>query len=462
MSEYTSPGIYLDEIPHFPPSITATPTDIAVFIGYTQKAKDKTEDDLLLKPILIQSILEYERFFGKAAPETGITVDFVNTNSSNVSAKATLAATIASPFLLYYSLQFFFANGGHKCYIVSVNTFEKASGISVSELEKGLEESGKIDQVTLITIPESINIKYEAAAVSSYYALWEKAMQQCAQLLDRFAVFDLYPFGSVDDLRNSLSNDVSVLRFGAVYYPRLFTTIDYYYSDESAVAIRGVNGATTLAQLKTIDNNYYTIARAAISSMEMLLPASPAVVAQYIQTDRNRGVWKAPANINITLATRPEVPITDRAQQDLNVHDSGKSINVIRSFTGRGVAIIWGARTLAGNDNEWRYIPVRRFFSFVEESIKTSTEQFVFEPNDANTWVRITALVQNFLTLQWRFGALMGATTKDAFFVRVGLRQTMTELDLLEGRMIIEIGMAVVRPAEFIILRFMHKMLSET
>jgi phage tail sheath protein FI len=121
---------------------------------------------------------------------------------------------------------------------------------------------------------------------------------------------------------------------------------------------------------------------------------------------------------------------------------------------------VWGARTLAGNDNEWRYINVRRFFNMAEESIKKATEQFVFDPNDANTWTKVRGMIENFLILQWRQGALAGAKPEDAFYVSVGLGQTMTALDILEGRMIVEIGLAAVRPAEFIILKFSHKMLS--
>jgi phage tail sheath protein FI len=98
----------------------------------------------------------------------------------------------------------------------------------------------------------------------------------------------------------------------------------------------------------------------------------------------------------------------------------------------------------------------------VETSVKNAAEQFVFEPNDENTWTRIKAMIENYLTQQWKAGALMGTSTKEAFFVHIGLGQTMTELDIWEGRMIIQIGMAAVRPAEFIILQFMHKMLSES
>lgn len=196
-----------------------------------------------------------------------------------------------------------------------------------------------------------------------------------------------------------------------------------------------------------------------LSEYMRTLPPSGAIAGVYATVDRTRGVWKAPANISFNSVIGPAIKIDNRDQENLNVHPTGKSINAIRTFTGVGT-LVWGSRTLAGNDNEWRYVPVRRFFIMVEESTKKATEPFVFEPNDANTWVKVRAMIENFLILQWRSGALQGAKPEDAFFVRVGLGETMTETDILEGRMIVEIGMAVVRPAEFIILRFSHKMLT--
>ena len=189
-----------------------------------------------------------------------------------------------------------------------------------------------------------------------------------------------------------------------------------------------------------------------------LMPPCAAIAGVYASVDRDRGVWKAPANVSLNSVIKPAVKISQDQQGEYNVDvNAGKSINIIRSFTGKGV-LVWGARTLAGNDNEWRYVNVRRFFNFVEESVKKATEQFVFEPNDANTWVRIQAMIENFLTVLWRQGALQGIKPEHAFYVSLGLGKTMTALDILEGRMIIEIGMAAVRPAEFIILRFSHKM----
>lgn len=189
------------------------------------------------------------------------------------------------------------------------------------------------------------------------------------------------------------------------------------------------------------------------------VPPSATVAGIYAGVDGSRGVWKAPANVSINAIIGPAVNLDNKDQEDLNVSTSGKSINAIRAFTGRG-SLVWGARTLAGNDNEWRYVPVRRFYIMAEESIKKATEPFVFEPNDANTWVKVRAMIENFLILQWRAGALQGAKPEEAFYVHVGLNETMTALDILEGRMIVEIGMAVVRPAEFIILRFSHLMQS--
>lgn len=195
-----------------------------------------------------------------------------------------------------------------------------------------------------------------------------------------------------------------------------------------------------------------------IASDSFLLPPSGAIAGVYARVDFNRGVWKAPANETLNGVVAPSVKIETSQNDELNVDvNYGKSINVIRSFTGKG-PLVWGARTLAGNDNEWRYVSVRRLFNMVEESTRKASEQFVFEPNDANTWVRVQAMIENFLTTLWKAGALQGAKREHAFYVAVGLGKTMTALDILEGRMIVEIGMAAVRPAEFIILRFSHKM----
>ena len=206
----------------------------------------------------------------------------------------------------------------------------------------------------------------------------------------------------------------------------------------------------------TVTSSVYANILQAIRSTGYTLPPSGAMAGVYASVDRDRGVWKAPANVSLNAVSKV-AKMLDSTLEDLNMPSNGKAINAIRSFRGQGI-LVYGARTLAGNDNEWRYIPVRRTFLMVEESVKKATEAFVFEPNDANTWQKLRGMVEAFLIGIWRDGGLAGAVPADAFFVKCGLGSTMTADDILNGKLIIEIGMAVVRPAEFIILRFSHKM----
>ena len=205
-------------------------------------------------------------------------------------------------------------------------------------------------------------------------------------------------------------------------------------------------------------NDFYKNIVNEIQKNASLIPPSGAIAGVYSQVDSNRGVWKAPANVSLSSVASPCLRLDNRQQEDLNVDvTAGKSINAIRPFTGQGT-LVWGARTLAGNDNEWRYVSVRRFYNMVEKSLKLSTNWAVFEANDVNTWTRVQGMIENYLTNLWKQGALAGATTDAAFFVNIGLGTTMSQVDILEGRMNIEIGMAVVRPAEFIVLKFSHKL----
>jgi len=468
MAEYKLPGVYIEEISRLPPSVAPVETAIPAFIGYTQKAHLNAPGDLINVPYRIRSMTDYETFFGGADPEKeSIEVTFEKLgNRVKVLGKADEEKR--SKFLFYYSLQMFFSNGGGPCWVVSVGDYTSTGGvIKIDDLERGLKEVEKISEVTLLLFPDAMNIEDG----SGYYNLYKKTIGQCVKLRDRFTVLDVYHRTGganwehdVKFLRDNLAVDTSHLKYAAAYFPRLYTKINFIVPDD-AVRIVGKGASNlpgTLSELKVTNYAWYLMAKSAINDIRMLLPVSPAIAGIYSQVDNSRGVWKAPANININGADRPEYSVTQQQQEGLNVAVvAGKSINAIRSFTGRGPAIVWGARTLAGNDNAWRYIPVVRFFIMVEESTKNATSQFIFEPNDSNTWIKVRSMIVNYLTLLWRSGALMGATTRDAFFVRVGLGQTMTVADVQEGRMIVEIGMAVVRPAEFIILRFEHKMQQE-
>ena len=217
----------------------------------------------------------------------------------------------------------------------------------------------------------------------------------------------------------------------------------------------------TLASVARSETGLYNAARTLLEAQRVVLPPSAAVAGIYARTDREQGVWKAPANAGVMAVFGPVSKVTDDEQDRLNVDaTAGKSINAIRAFTGKGT-LVWGARTLAGNDNEWRYVSVRRLFITIEESARKATAFAVFEPNDATTWLKVKAMIESYLYGLWERGALAGAKPEAAYFVRVGLGTTMTAQDVLEGRMVVEVGVAAVRPAEFIILRFSHKLQTE-
>jgi len=225
------------------------------------------------------------------------------------------------------------------------------------------------------------------------------------------------------------------------------------------VPLPGAGGtADTLEAIRGGATAVYNRVKAALDDRRVILPPSAAVAGIYARVDREQGVWKAPANTGVLAVIGPVAKITDDDQDRLNVDATGgKSINAIRAFTGKGT-LVWGARTLAGNDNEWRYVPVRRLFITIEESTKKASAFAVFEPNDQSTWLKVKAMIESYLYGLWQQGALAGAKPEDAYYVHVGLGSTMTPQDVLEGRMIVEIGVAAVRPAEFIVLRFSHKL----
>jgi len=478
-TSYKTPGVYIKEIPSFPPSIAAVETAIPVFIGHTEKAEKG--EDVTNKAVKISSLLEYESYFGKPQKEENIVVAFNEYEDSSI--PDTIVANFApmaeddptpnrSKHIMYYCIQSFYNNGGGDCYIISVGGYNETFGATVSagDFSTALAELEKEDEPTLIVFPEG-----QGMEISEYYGLQNSALNICAKMQDRFSIIDVHHTGeglqaksdietAITAMRNGITSDS--IRYGAAYFPNIQFSFDYSF-DEAEVTVNTITHAldgttsessSTLTALKTSNGPLYAKALQAVRNLPVTLPPSSTMAGLYADVDSKRGVWKAPANVGVVGAVKLTCKITNDIQEGLNVTTSGKSVNAIRAFEGGRGILVWGSRTLDGNSNEWRYVPVRRFFNFAEESIKKGTERFVFEPNDANTWVMVRSMIENFLTLQWRAGALAGAVPEHAFYVSVGLGETMTPLDILEGRMNVEIGMAVVRPAEFIILKFSHKM----
>jgi phage tail sheath protein len=388
----------------------------------------------------------------------------------------------------------FFANGGGPCYIVSVGNY--SDDIEKTKLEAGIAPLLKEQEPTIMVIPEAVCLSNPADC----YALQQAVMKHCGyDMRSRFAILDVCngykdrkdPDGDpVDAFREGIGSEF--LDYGAAYYPWLNTsivqenelsfanlTIDELkpiltdevgigsmpeekkqlaleYIEKLGPQLSDVEAVTLHKVLSQLSPFYRDVMKEIRNALN-LLPVSAAMAGVYTLVDNTKGVWKAPANTSIASAVSPSVDITHEEQEDLNVPLSGKAVNAIRTFTGEGIKV-WGARTMDGNSLDWRYINVRRTMIMLEESIKNAVHAYVFDPNVANTWVSVKGMVNNFLNGIWKRGGLAGAVPEDAYSVFVGLGETMTPEDILEGIMRVTVLVALVRPAEFIEITFQQQM----
>lgn len=582
MPNPTTPGVSVEEITKLPHSIALIDTAMPTFIGYTDQIpegydiNDNTNatniNNKTNKNLKISSLLEYEDKFGKAKLES---IQLKDTKDKGL--------TVVAPevqFLMYYSLQMYFANGGGPCYIVSVGTYASASTeVQLSSLKNGLD---KID--TLIAIKDPILIVFPDAVSlgeDDFYELYNYTINKKLGLKNknRFAILDTYE-GSSATIGNFRAA-VSSTSYAAAYFPHLKTILNYSFDEDEIITHAGlqeegqesddlyageiaalevlrdlaseeisnesVNGfvladllsqaiaiaeeiyenadskdalteplneakavvdaiydgtidnfkipedlevdtpifkgefddlidairlskdkvgnanGLTLKSLQSSDSLLYNQIKEAIKSLQVVLPPSSAIAGVYGRVDSVRGVWKAPANVSLSYVIEPTEKVSEKEQSGLNIHDSRKSINAIRTFTGKG-NLIWGARTLDGKDkksdgkdNEWKYIQVRRYYDMIQQSINDALKRFIDEPNTSHTWLRAKTMLENFLNQQWMEGALAGSTPKEAYEVKVyGTEDPVTKN--ITNPMNVEIKIALVRPAEFITLNFSHKL----
>lgn len=497
MSELMTPGVYIREQNAFPSSIVAVATAVPVFIGYTDKA-ERFGKSLINKPTRITSYAEYLENFGAGIKQTFTLVDpdpkakqdtiIVNGKHSVLTPNDKFRA------YLYNSIRLFYANGGSVCYILAVDTYgDKPTGFDIKPEDfigsKDKESPFKIlekeTEPTLIVMPDVAVLDADTV----YKTIYPEVLSHCANMMSCFAILDVIEAQPTDTtatqiqaLRDGIGTNF--LNYGAVYYPWLQTGV----VQASEVTFENLDAtidlATTLPEpaVKGIVEKYKTAAKTDKATnknfhqsliaasptytgiMDQLraelnkLPASGAIAGIYTLVDNNKGVWKAPANVSLAMVNKPLVNISSEQQETLNVDvTSGKSINVIRPFPGVGT-LVWGARTLDGNSQDWRYINVRRTLIMLEQSIKLATRSYVFESNNASTWVTVQGMIENFLNNLWKGGGLAGAKPEDAYQVQVGLGSTMTPQDILDGRMLISVRVALLKPAEFIVITFQQLM----
>ncbi|HEX9919628.1 MAG TPA: phage tail sheath C-terminal domain-containing protein, partial [Pyrinomonadaceae bacterium] len=265
-----------------------------------------------------------------------------------------------------------------------------------SENSTGIQSLEYIDEISICLAPGMWSSSIHSGLIT-----------HCETLKDRFAILDPPDNLDIEGIRSF--REPLDTKYAALYYP-------------------------------------HVVARDPSLKRDVNLAPSGHMAGVYARVDVERGVHKAPANEVVRGIRRFVIDVSKREQDLLNP----KNINALRAFPGRGLRV-WGARTLS-SDSSWKYINVRRLFLFVEESIDEGTQWVVFEPNDEPLWARVRATIRNFLITVWRSGALEGTKPDEAFFVKCD-RTTMTQADIDNGRLICVIGIAPVKPAEFVIFR---------
>ncbi len=464
------PGVYLDERSAFPAIIEAVGTTTAAFVGFAP-----VPDDKMRKAIPVASLAEFHKEFGSPAPQA---------MSVRVERKLRPDGTFAGnqvswdgtrpeapPTYLHHALAQVDGGGPWRAVVYVVGDGVASAGPEAFEAAFAALEAET--DVSLLVFPDALRLSH-----ADYGRVVAAALASCGRRGDRFAIVDVPDAvpGKTDSVaavtsvfRDRLAAAPEELRHGAVYFPYLRTRLPLV-SEDASITLAALTGSQTpeaMARDRALegrtleegglsgqDPQLYRDIRAFVATATATLPASPAVAELYARTDRTRGVWKAPAADTLTWTEGPAVAVSDAVQEGLIMDPTGgKSVNAIRVIPGRGGTQVWGARTLAGTDSEWRYVNVRRLMICVEQSLQRGLQTLVFEPNDAATWTVARSMVETFLSGLWRNGALQGTRQEEGFYVRLGQHVTMTAEDVLAGRMIVEVGLAAVRPAEFIVLR---------
>lgn len=508
MADRKTPGVYVVEENAFPNSVVEVATAIPAFIGCTEKAVRGTKS-LINIPTKLTCFDDYTKLFG-GAPDSLKTVKYAS--AVPPATGPTLSLVEEAHFFFYSSIRLFFENGGGTCYVASVALFSEVTKIGGMQ---GLGFGEKCDtvlaallkelDVTMIVVPDAVKTD-----LSTWQHICEQVLAHCVKTQSRIGIFDVLngdqkrTYDDTNDVisgtngfRGKISGELDTLNYAVAYYPWLNTSItesnkvDFTWLDDDAkgklivdlkadallkvypndhaklvklsAIIDTLSTATSASDIRVAHlalNNVsplYQLVMQDILELVNVVPPSAAMAGVYARMDDEAGVFWAPANVPINSVLSATVAISDDDQEDLNVPLDGKAINAIRTIPNRGL-MVWGARTLDGNSEDWRYINVRRTMIMLEQSIKLSVMAYVFHPNTSITWMSVKSMITNFLTARWKEGALVGAKPDDAFSVNVGLGSTMTATDILDGYMFVSVNVALSHPAEFIVITFKQQL----
>ncbi|MBW2057776.1 MAG: phage tail sheath family protein [Deltaproteobacteria bacterium] len=390
MPEYLAPGVFVEEVPSAIKPIAGVGTSTAGFVGLSA---DIADDQMPEKP----AGGHYSQADAQDPQPVNNWEEF----------KQKFGDFQAANQYLAHGVYGFFNNGGTRCWVNRVS--------SVDDLDDAVDQFQSIDEIAVVAAPLPPDTSQDAL-----HAIHEKLVTHCQLMEDRVAILDSTR-DITDDNFVITTDDSGIWRpaankkgYGAFYFPWI-EVADPLKPAGSRVAV----------------------------------PPSGHLAGIYARSDAQRGVHKAPANEMIMGALGTRYRVSKILQKTLNP----KGVNCIRPFN--GTIKVWGARTLASDpagDPEWIYINVRRLFNFLRESIDKGTQWVVFEPNEPKLWAKITRNITAFLTNVWRGGALFGTTPQEAFYVKCDAETNPPEVREL-GQVVTEIGVAVVKPAEFVIFR---------
>ncbi|MEV5238420.1 phage tail sheath C-terminal domain-containing protein [Streptomyces cinnamoneus] len=418
MPDPNPPGVFVKELPSGVRTITGASTSVPAFLGYTKvlpaddpNATPAPFDEAARKvPQQIGSWREFAARYGmeKIAKELAGTSD------------PAAALTLERCFPLAEAVYGFFANGGRTCYVVGFTS--PASAVSVQDLtgnvddRTGLAGLETVPEVTMVAVPSLWDMTADVTVDDAPpldqdegISRMDEVLKHCTQQRNRLAILDPPPDLSAGDVKtfagNLASPDTDDAAFTTLYYPW--------------ITVPGVD------------------------ANERTMPPCGHIAGVWARTDAERGIFKAPANQNLRGALTLETLLTDDEHGELNA----KGVNCLRVFPDRGL-LVWGARTRS-TSRDWRYLNVRRLVSYLSDSIRQSSTWAVFEPNDERLWASLRHAVASFLTDQWRQGALVGHKPDEAFYVICD--DTNNKPDTMDdGKVICDIGVAPVRPAEFV------------
>ena len=504
-----------------PPAVPPVATAVPAFIGYTQRADDGHGRSFVGTPVRITSLAQFLAFFAgpdaasaPARPQYTLTPQATPPKvGPQLYIGAQCFAVLPDPGTLYHlhrSVALFYANGGGEAWIVSAGPFGPATGryvetvstppvnpnLSLPALLQALAALRDESRPTLYVCPDATLLSPQDNA-----ALMQAMLAQADAQGTVLCLFDVIngdrptADGYMQDIAafREATGHVGLER-GACYYPFIVTNglidaalddaIDFAHlfggdtgrlaalleagdgPDPAVASILPSIGTATPAERPALQQQLLAASRTYVQIMQVVqtaaatVPASGAMAGVYADNDNTRGVWVAPANVGIVGVTDLPIRLNDMQQADLNVDAvTGKSINAIRAFTGRGI-LVWGARTLDGNSQDWRYVPTRRTMDYIDATLREILRNVAFMPNDANTWSYVNMQAGAFLTELWRQGGLVGASAADAFAVSTGLGATMTAQDILDGCMRLTARVALMRPAEFLVTTLEQQMQS--